>query len=548
MSDKSKLLQTITGIDNFETPTGEKYLTSNFYEINFKFQEWEQDHYNDELYSLICSCHEYIKNIYANATLKIIYEFTHEFFNGSSIDFTLINYSQELIAMKFETFSINKGLTKEFKNDVWLTILELADSLNKRFCFDELSLISLIEASTGKNIIEETKKNNPNKVLSYKNGLYTLENSDSKRIYTIDAKPITNPNDIYTSSSKDRHLSSYPLGKNLSTYPYDTAMKKAMEYLFANLNLCIETYFNIYTSGDNIVKSEATLADGSKFYFDFLFNERNIPHLLGIPKASKIHPKALDILNKFTIKNQKPKKNKTELLFLNQESGALDVLKVLLANQKDIIDFRGLYEDGDKKYELIHWEKVVLKTASFMRSDFFKACFCLVKLDQNRFLVDPKDKGGFVSISSTNYGNEELISTSKRSVLYDLLKTRKQKRDFIFRGFRTDKDKNIPMTILTGKSETIVVEKTNELFRTLQRYRELFRSENDGMDMKILPEDSSIITSIENENYIKKFSAEEQASLGLSISTNLGFIPSMSKDALNTLHDALEENKTKTRG
>lgn len=335
------------------------------------------------------------------------------------------------------------------------------------------------------------------------------------------------------------------MGSNLINYSFDEAMKKAIGYLFANLNLCMETYYKFYRSSDKVVKSEATLADGSKFYFEYIFNERNIPHLLGIPHASKIHARALELLNMFTNKNQNPKKG-NDLIILNERSSAFDVLRVLLVNQKDIIDCRGLYQDGDKQYELIHWEKVVLKTSSFMRSDFFKTCFCLVKLDQNRYLVDPKDKGGYVTISSTDY-TLGLDSTSKRSVLYDLLKTRKQKRDFIFRGFREDNGKNIPMTILTGKAESIVVEKTNELFKTLQKYRELFHSERDGMDMKVLEDESSIVTSIENENYIKKFSEEEQAALGHAIATSFGFVPKMSKDALYTLQEGLS-SKTKTRG
>lgn len=68
-----------------------------------------------------------------------------------------------------------------------------------------------------------------------------------------------------------------------------------------------------------------------------------------------------------------------------------------------------------------------------MRGDFFKACFCLAQIAPNKYLAVRDKKGGYVTISSTEYNNSLQTTKNARSVLNDLLKTRKQKKDFIFR-------------------------------------------------------------------------------------------------------------------
>ena len=338
----------------------------------------------------------------------------------------------------------------------------------------------------------------------------------------------------------------------------DNAMKKVMEILFENLNLCIETYNSIYSSGSNAVENTALLSDGTTFNFEYIVNERNIPHLLGFQRGNTLSQKAIDYLNILVRANGKPRRKDGSLITLSQNSNSLDLLKVIYENQKNIIESSGLYEENGKKYEIINWEKVILKTTSFMRGDFFKTCFCLAKLAPDKYLVDSREKGGYVSITSTEYNNDLITSKSTRSVLNDLLNTRRQRRDFIFRGFLTTDEGQVVNSLVTGKAETLHIGKTNELLRTLQRFRELFigsssnggygmqqgdiKDSPSGMPFSDNPTDKSelfgaIVEEIENEKFIRRFTPQEQAELGISISRDLSLVPHISLEALDVLQD-----------
>ena len=327
-------------------------------------------------------------------------------------------------------------------------------------------------------------------------------------------------------------------------------MKKVMSNLFENLELCIETYNTIYGSGNNIVDNTAYLADGTTFDFSFIVNEVNIPHLLGIPRPKKgeVSQESINILN--TVKH-----NGYPTLSLN--SSPLDLLKFLREHQNEIIDLGGLYEENGKKYEILNWEKMILKTTSFMRGDFFKTCFCLAQVAPNKSLQGSE----YVSISSTEYNKGINTSRTARSVLNDLLNTVRKKRDFIFRGFGIDNGRNYIKTIMTGKSETIRVGSNNELIKTLQRYRDLFLTGSSGWGMtqngnptnncgqyfddSVRDKDEllgSIVEEVVNEKYIKTFSPEEQAQLGLSINRDLFAVSTMSPDAVNILQEVHDYN------
>ena len=144
---------------------------------------------------------------------------------------------------------------------------------------------------------------------------------------------------------------------------------------------------------------------------------------------------------------------------IDENSSAFAILRVLLENKDRIIADRGLIEENGKTYQLFPWEKIILKTSSFMRGDFFKTCFCLVQLDHG--LNAPNEK--FASISSTKYDDDMVNNRfDAKKVLRDLINTVKQRKDFIFRTFVENYDSNgnflgyVPQSIDTGKSESIV--------------------------------------------------------------------------------------------
>lgn len=519
-----------SNINNWETD-----ITYNYNQIELKLQSFLDDFKDDiTIKSDVEELQAMIANIYFNKINKIINRFSYDTYN-KSIDFVLMNYNEENILLNLEHYLKENGIPNELRCDIFDRLKQLSNTLNKRFSFDEISLVHLIEASIGKNIITEegSKRINDDKVLHQSSDGYEYMASSDKKVFTTTNKEITD-----LKSKEDIRLESFPMGNIISIDSTNNIMNKLLKVLFENINLCFETYNSIYTSGDNIVTNEAKLLDGTTFPFIYYINEYNIPHLLGIPnpKRGNVSQKQLDILNNFKDVNEKS---------LSTESSALDLLIFIFKHQDKIIELGGIYEENGKKYELLNWEKIILKTSSFMRGDFFKTCFCLVKLAPDKYLVDRNNKGGYVSISSTEYDKELSTSKSSGNILNDLLKMRKKKRDFIFRGFKMDPSGNQRVnSIATAKSETIRVGSNNELLKTLERYREMLETGTGsemgqegikgGSSSKAFPENkeyiSHIVEEIENENYIRKFSTQEQLELALSLEKDLSLKTDLSKN------------------
>ena len=519
-----------SNINNWETD-----ITYNYNQIELKLQSFLDDFKDDiTIKSDVEELQAMIANIYFNKINKIINRFSYDTYN-KSIDFVLMNYNEENILLNLEHYLKENGIPNELRCDIFDRLKQLSNTLNKRFSFDEISLVHLIEASMGKNIITEegSKRINDDKVLHQSSDGYEYMASSDKKVFTTTNKEITD-----LKSKEDIRLESFPMGNIISIDSTNNIMNKLLKVLFENINLCFETYNSIYTSGDNIVTNEAKLLDGTTFPFIYYINEYNIPHLLGIPnpKRGNVSQKQLDILNNFKDVNEKA---------LSTASSALDLLLFIFKHQDKIIELGGIYEENGKKYELLNWEKIILKTSSFMRGDFFKTCFCLVKLAPDKYLVDRNNKGGYVSISSTEYDKELSTSKSSGNILNDLLKMRKKKRDFIFRGFKMDPSGNQRVnSIATAKSETIRVGSNNELLKTLERYREMLETGTGsemgqegikgGSSSKAFPENkeyiSHIVEEIENENYIRKFSTQEQLELALSLEKDLSLKTDLSKN------------------
>ena len=519
-----------SNINNWETD-----ITYNYNQIELKLQSFLDDFKDDStIKSDVEELQAMIANIYFNKINKIINRFSYDKYN-KSIDFVLMNFNEENILLNLEHYLKENGIPNELRCDIFDRLKQISNTLNKRFSFDEISLVHLIEASTGKNIITEegSKRINDDKVLHQSSDGYEYMASSDKKVFTTTNKEITD-----LKSEEDIRLESFPMGNIIPIDGTNNIMSKLLKVLFENINLCFETYNSIYTSGNNIVTNEAKLLDGTTFPFIYYINEYNIPHLLGIPnpKRGNVSQKQLDILNNFKDVNEKA---------LSTASNALDLLLFIFKHQDKIIELGGIYEENGKKYELLNWEKIILKTSSFMRGDFFKTCFCLVKLAPDKYLVDRNNKGGYVSISSTEYDKELSTSKSSGNILNDLLKMRKKKRDFIFRGFKMDQSGNQRVnSIATAKSETIRVGSNNELLKTLERYREMLETGTSsemgqegitgGSGSKAFPENkeyiSHIVEEIENENYIRKFSTQEQLELALSLEKDLSLKTDLSKN------------------
>ena len=474
-----------------------------------------------------------IESNYKKYSLIIINELSKYYFQ-MPIDMAIATKEQSKIKSLFlnvaERLGFDSGLQAQIDSD----LEDISNRLNKRFTFDEASLVHLIEASKGSNIqleedMQRRSSRNKRQILRQReDGTYYLsEITDSKGIdtYTTGRSiPITTitrddgrtMHKTTVDESSNVELSSYPGGKELEgTTSTDEIMKQIMKNLFDNLELCVDTYKFFYTKNTTdplessvSVQNTAVLADDSHFDFYYNINRWNLPHLLGIQKG--------EILSEATKRYFAKVKSDGSVYYpIDENSSAFTILKVLLENKDRIIAGRGLIEENGKKYQLFPWEKIILKTSSFMRGDFFKTCFCLVQLDHG--LNAPNEK--FASISSTKY-NEDMVNNrfDAKQVLRDLINTVKQRKDFIFRTFVENYDSSgafleyVPQSIDTGKSESIVTS-NGEKIETLNRFKNALQGDPNG---------GSVVQSIENENMGKRiFSPIEQALTHINVSSGL---------------------------
>ena len=538
------ILKAIYGIDFVDMEFLKKQMREN---SSYLLSELESYRIFDEEETKII---DVIEGYYEKCSKIIIDELSKYYFQ-MPIDMAIATKEQSKIKSLFldaaERMGYDSGLQAQIDSD----LEKIANSLNKRFTFDEASLVHLIEASKGSNIqLEEgfKRKSSKNKrqILRQRNdGTYYLsEITDTKGIDTYTTGRSIPIATTIRDNGKTMHrtavdesgnikLSSYPGGKDLlGTMTTDAIMRQVMKNLFDDLELCVDTYKFFYTkNSDNSlensvsVQNTAILADDSQFDFYYNINRWNLPHLLGIQRGEVLSEDAKRYFAKV-------KPDGSVYYPIDENSSAFTILKVLLENKDRIVTDGGLIEENGKTYQLFPWEKIVLKTSSFMRGDFFKTCFCLIQLDHG--LNSSNEK--FVSISSTKYDDDMVNNRfDAKKVLRDLINTVKQRKDFIFRTFVENYDSNgrflgyVPQSINTGKSESIVTS-NGEKIKTLDRFRNVLQADSGN--------GGSIVQSIENENMGKRiFSPIEQTLTHINVSSGLSMRLQISEQAY-----AFEEN------
>lgn len=239
-----------------------------------------------------------IENNYKKYSRKIINELSNFYFH-MPIHMAIATKEQSKIKSLFlnaaERMGFDSGLQAQIDSD----IEEIANKLNKRFTFDEASLIHLIEASKGSNIqLEEDfqrrfSRDKRQILRQRENGTYYLsEITDTKGTdtYTTGSSIPTinitrNDGRTMTKTTVDESsnivLSSYPGAKDLiDTTSTDAIMKQVMKNLFDNLELCVDTYKFFYTKDTGTplensvsVQNTAILADDSKFDFTIILTD-----------------------------------------------------------------------------------------------------------------------------------------------------------------------------------------------------------------------------------------------------------------------------------
>ena len=472
----------------------------------------------------------------------IIDELSQRYFQ-MPIEMAIATKQQDVIKKLFFDAAYRMGCDEGLQAQINSDLDAIANKIDNRFTFDESALVHLIEASKASNIqLEEGIVRR-----SQRNKRQILKTDNDGKFYLAETTPDTNVHiysdgySIPTRSYVDRFgvekvktvaservvLSAYPGYNNIgSEVSSEDALKEVMKNLFDNLELCVDTYKFYYTNNKDAtlgvttaVQNTAVLADDSTFDFFYKINSRNLPHLLGIQDGSILSSEAMNYFAEVGPRG-------TIVFPVNEHSSALDILKTLLKNRERIIADCGLVNTPNGVFQLMPWEKIILKTSSFMRGDFFKTCFCLVKLDRDKGIYSRHES--FMTIASTKYG-ESMVNNSydARTVLRDLIYTAKQKKDFIFRTFVEEYDMSegmfvgIPASIGTGKAETIIT-KDGQRIKTLDRFRRILAANAD---------DGSVVKSIENENMNRIFTPEEQALASIDLDGHLGIGASLSPEA-----------------
>lgn len=463
---------------------------------------------------------------------EIIVNKYSEFYFKMPIESVIATKNSDKIKCFFQNLAQRLNLGEMFEAEINSYLEEIAEKLNRRFTFDSMSLIRLIEASKGSNIILEEdrtrrSRRHPRQILGQnQDGTFKLEESRDLRIYTSGGS-IQSGN----AEASSILLSSYPdlkkeehaglsIGEVINPNSSSSIMQEIMKNLFDNLDLCRATYEAFYTKNGRGVTNHVTLADGSSFDFDYIINPRNLPHLLGIPRAQALSEDTIRYLE------------------INRYDNASTVLKALIRKRDNIISDGGIMEKNGKLYQIFPWEKMILKTSSFMRGDFFKTCFCLVELGRENSISNENES--YVSIAPTRYATSFTNgSVNHAEVLSDLINTFRQSKDFIFRAFIDQYDGSsmihIPDSIRTGKAEDIIIHRSKERIKTLDFYRGQLSSSVGG---------AQIVRSIEN-NVIgqRAFTISEQVIAHFSVCQGIGIPAQLSREAVEFERTLAEEIK-----
>lgn len=488
-------------------------------------------------------------------------------------------------------------LTPKQKKDILDYIKFQKDRINRNLILSDKTLISLLETTTGKNIMEQEHINSKNKYenycdyLSYEiygrsikeqllisspeevyNGFnnsktfINLSNIDKRRIdqhlkylknqlirehkkieysvakyqsdtgkyaeqkektniyHSLDGKIIkrfsSNGIEQFTRTIDDMRIANFPI-EDVEDYIFECfssnkVSQERKQQLIAvaldNLELCYDLFNSYYKSSDMELTSYLNMSNGDQIKLDYKLNEENMPHILGIPKTHKFDTKGNIIGRNLPIETIK-----TLDLNENKYYSAIDILETILKKKENIINSLGCYTKNGILYEMLPWEKIILKTNAFIRGDFFKTTSLITGINPDSFLTGPGENINAVSLNSTYFGrsaiNQQIPNIQQTSPLIkggnfklgrnSLLEKHK---DLILKGliaqFKDDKIRRIKGVVT---NESFIGERLNRTngipIKTMNKPSYLLENINENS--------TGIVTSVENPLGFKEYSIDE---------------------------------------
>lgn len=221
--------------------------------------------------------------------------------------------------------------------------------------------------------------------------------------------------------------------ENFSSNTVSKDVKEQMiRAVIENLELCRELFYSYYKDGNFDVTTYLHMTNGTTIETHNIMEERNLPHILGIPKS---HGSDMSGNIKANLPNET-----FNVLHLNpnQRCSAQIILDKIIENKDSIIEDLGCFKGADGNlYEMLPWEKIILKTNAFIRGDFFKTTSLIAKKNPNSYLISPQEKINAISISSTRFG-ESAINQNDVEINIDKIN---RNRDLIIKGLEVEIEK-----------------------------------------------------------------------------------------------------------
>lgn len=213
----------------------------------------------------------------------------------------------------------------------------------------------------------------------------------------------------------DMQISNYPtssienfIGESFSSSKVSRDVKKQIiAIVLCNLELCYDMFQSYYMSGNGSISTYITLSNdlSNPIHLNQPLNNDNIQHLLGIPKSHNRDTMSLNLpLETLRFLDMDP----------NKFYSAREVLDKILDNKERIINecICGCYRGSDGMlYELLPWEKIILKTNAFIRGDFFKTTSLISTINPESYLIEPDEKINAVSINSTSFSDSAVYQS-----------------------------------------------------------------------------------------------------------------------------------------
>lgn len=389
--EQNLVLSDVSLINLLETNTGKNILKQE----NINSRSLNEKRYYRYIANKLCRS---IPTLGRNLTICLTRQDSHTIINAINNmarnlpDFTSLSSSQ-----KVKLFEHIKYTENNLQQEIWSENHDAS--------------IAISQQSQGENY----------DILRGRKDRYSLDGSTIKRF---------SENGEFLRTIDDMQISSFPIntienfvGESFRSPKVPIEIKQQIiATVLDNLQLCYNMFQSYYMSGNGNIKSYITLSNGldDPIELNQPLNNDNIHHLLGIPPT---HKKDKD----GNIIGLNLPKNTLKILDLdaNISVPARVVLKRILERKEMIVKECGCYQGNDGiYYELLPWEKIILKTNAFIRGDFFKTTSLIGRINSDAYMISPNEKINAFAINSTLYSespvhqkNPNITSGDIRSAL-----------------------------------------------------------------------------------------------------------------------------------